>query len=506
MTVSGVAITEPDEQTGPLIGLIVILIGLRGRAALSTIRALTREYPVAIATKGLVSDFETVRDELTTAGVGLLVVDPSVRWEFFEAVVQRQLSDQGHPDIQALADPKDLFAIAEATAVLTGGHVVIDDTACRVLAYSAMDEDVDNQRRLTILSRQGPETYMRHLTNRGAFRRLHETEGPVYVEALPEIGVHRRIAISIRINGRVVGHIWVLEGKTPFSTQCERALIGAAKHVAARLADQENDDRFAARVEQVASLLGEPPHVRAVARRLEIDENQPANIVLFNTCNGDLESTALRSLRGEFVHMVSIHAAAYGTRVVVGQLHSHVAMILPMLDKLRSPPAIRRLVTEIVRDGRVHFGIAIQGAIGPLSDSLLELAVSYDKTRRVVRILAATPDVTTASYEDLMAQVLLDEVFELMQGRTSISHPGLDRLICDNSSMAHTLLAYLEAFGDTKTAASILNVHRNTVRYRAHRACEIAGIDLENPEHRLAAHLQLRQWRRYERLPNNQPI
>ena len=60
------------------------------------------------------------------------------------------------------------------------------------------------------------------------------------------------------------------------------------------------------------------------------------------------------------------------------------------------------------------------------------------------------------------------------------------------SDYVQTLFAYFDAFGDTPTAAKRLGVHPNTLRYRLRRIKEFSGIDLTDPQHRLAAELQLR--------------
>jgi DNA-binding PucR family transcriptional regulator len=55
-----------------------------------------------------------------------------------------------------------------------------------------------------------------------------------------------------------------------------------------------------------------------------------------------------------------------------------------------------------------------------------------------------------------------------------------------------TLRVYLEAFGSTSLAAERLVLHPNTLRHRISRLCEISGIDLDDPDQRLALALQLR--------------
>lgn len=54
-----------------------------------------------------------------------------------------------------------------------------------------------------------------------------------------------------------------------------------------------------------------------------------------------------------------------------------------------------------------------------------------------------------------------------------------------------TLRAFLDAFGDVRLAADAVGVHPNTFRYRLRRLSELAGLDLDDPEQRLVAQLQL---------------
>ena len=55
-----------------------------------------------------------------------------------------------------------------------------------------------------------------------------------------------------------------------------------------------------------------------------------------------------------------------------------------------------------------------------------------------------------------------------------------------------TLQAWLETFGDVAAASASQFVHPNTFRYRLRRVQEISGLDLDSPDARFAAMLQLR--------------
>jgi purine catabolism regulator len=60
-----------------------------------------------------------------------------------------------------------------------------------------------------------------------------------------------------------------------------------------------------------------------------------------------------------------------------------------------------------------------------------------------------------------------------------------------NADLIQTLEAFFTCHGNLSQTAEMLIVHRNTLLYRMNRINEIAGIDLNRPETRLALHLAL---------------
>jgi purine catabolism regulator len=62
----------------------------------------------------------------------------------------------------------------------------------------------------------------------------------------------------------------------------------------------------------------------------------------------------------------------------------------------------------------------------------------------------------------------------------------------NGTELIRTLEAYFERNGNLKKTANALYIHRNTLIYRMERIQEITGLDLNNPETRLALQLTLR--------------
>jgi purine catabolism regulator len=74
--------------------------------------------------------------------------------------------------------------------------------------------------------------------------------------------------------------------------------------------------------------------------------------------------------------------------------------------------------------------------------------------------------------------------------------PPLQRLIdhdhAHHTEYVRTLAAYLACMGRLRAAATRLDIHRNTLEYRMQRIGEIAGVQVDDPNNRLALELGIR--------------
>ncbi|MBO0848088.1 MAG: helix-turn-helix domain-containing protein, partial [Pseudonocardia sp.] len=105
----------------------------------------------------------------------------------------------------------------------------------------------------------------------------------------------------------------------------------------------------------------------------------------------------------------------------------------------------------------------------------------------------AGPSVATIS--ELRSEVLLGELLDLLADRPELRHPGVAALVEHDArrggELVGSLLAYLDALGDVRSAAATLHVHPNTLRHRLRRARAVSGMDMDDPRERLSCHLQL---------------
>ncbi|MEV5713643.1 helix-turn-helix domain-containing protein [Amycolatopsis mediterranei] len=488
--VTDVVILDPEDPLEASPGDLVLVIGARGRAAAPAIRAAGRGDAAAVAVKGA-----TGADVAADAGVALLTVGAEARWEQVESLA-RGVVEAARAGGEAVGGEVlgDLFALAQTVATLTGGLVSIEDTANRVLAYSRAGDEVDELRRLSILGREGPERYLAMLREWGVYQRLRAGEGIVRIDERPELGIRRRIAAGIHAGKQPLGTIWVQEGAQPLTERAETALLGASRTLAPQLIRARTlpSPELRLREDLLASLLEGRLDAESVADDIGADPARPAQVLAFS-----LERSDNRQLRrAELVHLIAVHTAAYRRSALVSVIGGRVYALLPDLPE-HSDAAVLALAREIAATARRHLDVPVRAALGGVVPRLSEAAASRGDADRVLAAMTRghwAADV--ASLADVRAEVLLSEVLAFLGAQPRIRDPRLTTLVEHDTEhggiLVPAVLAWLNAFGDVRAAARVLNIHPNTVRYRVRRAAEVSGVDFDDPAQRLLTQLQLR--------------
>ncbi len=474
-----VVILDPDDAPDVRRGDVVLLIGLRGRAAVPIVRAAARRGAVAVAVK---SRDDVLTQAATDAGVALLSVRADARWEQVESLARNSIL----AGMESAGETSgDLVSLAQTIASLTGGLVSIEDTSNRVLAYSRSADEVDELRRLSILGRQGPEPWLRLLREWGVYEKVRTSEEVVDVEERPELGIRRRIVVGIHAGSQYLGTIWVMEGASPLTSGAKNALIGAARVTALHLVRSRHNPAAELRLREslLAGLLAGNTTAAAVAATIGADPKRPAGVLAFTLDETADDRSVLELRRAEMANLIAVHTAAYRRAALVTTLGGRVYALLP---ELQTTGAILTLTKEIVAAAG-----NIRAAVGVATD----LAQSAAARREADRVLDAGLDLPVASIADVRAEVMVSELLGLLADHPEIRDPRVDALVAyDGKHAGHlvpSLLGYLDSLGDVRAAADRLHIHPNTLRYRIKRAAEVAGIDLDDPKQRLVTQLQL---------------
>lgn len=491
--VTQAVVLDSDDTDRDVSGAIVCLMGVRGREALPMVRRLAQSRPVAVALKGTAGEAQEIEELLRPAGVGLFLIEQAAAWDTVLGVINGRIQNTDyHSDVLALIE-EDLFAIAQTTARLTASHVVIEDAANKVLAYSTVSNDIDELRRASILTRRGPRKYETLLKDLGAYRELHRTRGVVRVPERPEDGLKERAAIAIFAGERVLGYIWLQATGSGIAHAVDDLLVGAARRASAELIRHRNEQSVHLREDRVARLLSNPDEAAASAGFAQIDPDRPACLLLVGLGPGDARAADAELKRGELANLAALHAAAFKASAVVGQHGGETAIVIPELRSHDASSALRSLADAIVKDA-VRLGVEVHIAIGRAAPSLFALRATAGETTAVLRRLRRAGQQSVATLDDFEAEVVLDEAaraFELSPFR----HRALTRLCIEDEELAQTLVGYFASGLDVAECGRRMGLHKNTVYYRVAKASRLTDLDFGYPAHIAIAVLHLELWK-----------
>jgi sugar diacid utilization regulator len=427
--------------------------------------------------------------------VAVLAVPEAVTWDQFLTVVRNAVAGAntaGDDD----APIGDLFALADAVAALVGGAVTIEDANSNLLAYSNLDQPVDEPRLQTILGRRLPDPWADRLRDGGFFEQLLASPQRVIRIQDPRQVVHSRLATTIRAGSEVLGYLWALEGETSVGPETEAALFEASRVAALHILKHRASDDLNRRERGslLQDLLEGRKGAREVAARLGIAADAPCAVVAFRlVIDDDVELTVKRA---RTIDLITVACQAFRRRVAIAAVGQTVYALFPSLDA-RGSQRLLSLVRGIAEQSRDALTERLLLGIGGTVPSLELADRSRDEADRAVRVLIARadPQQTVASIDDVRASSVVLAVAEFLEEHDELRLPALDLLAIEdekhNKSYLSTLKAFVSSTYDVGLTAERLGLHPNSVRYRLRRIESITGLNLGNVDVLVGVTLQL---------------
>ena len=153
------------------------------------------------------------------------------------------MSEQAMPLAPPTAPIDDAFAFCNHIAWQAGGPVLIHDSAWGVVAYSTLNQPVDEARRAIILRRSVPDTAVEEGIL--AFAQRHFDAGVEAFEVPAQAGVQeRRVVAPVRMLGVHVGSIWIAESAGPLHPDAVARARLAAKEASLYFQVREDTRRL----------------------------------------------------------------------------------------------------------------------------------------------------------------------------------------------------------------------------------------------------------------------
>lgn len=528
--IGGVVIHDPvDEPVYPQ-NAVVLAVALQDADALAALvtEAGSRDA-VAVVVRASTELPETVRDAADRAGIAILNLARGATWTQLAALLRSLLAedDVGQTPAESLGGVSsgDLFAVANAIAALLDAPVTIEDRSSRVLAFSGGQERADPSRVETIIGRQVPDRYARVLTEMGVFRALYRDDAPVLVDpvALGEGVSTQRVAIAVRAGDEVLGSIWAaMDG--PLTEERSATLRDATKLVALHLlriragADAQRRLRaeLVSRAVNGAGVNGEADAQDALNRLGLSGRRVWVTAAALAPRGGDGTEHDSIAERERLTDALALHLSAVQQGAAVALVGDTVYGILPVADAAAEDRSVG-LAEDFLH--RVGDRIPAVIGVGRPATTITGIARSRAEAQRALRVVLergsgmpgdlSPGDVprgdvpqgglgrrSVARIGDVETASLLLDLRDLRSSRGDVASGVLARLIeYDARNDAHlvdTLTAWLDRFGDVTAAAAACFVHPNTFRYRLRRVAEVGGVDLDDPDARFAAMLEIR--------------
>jgi hypothetical protein len=376
--------------------------------------------------------------------------------------------------------------------------VELEDAHGRLLAFNSQHGPLDDVRRASILDRKSPTACLRWAHRQG----IREACAPVRLPRNPQLGMQPRICAPVRRDGRLLGHVWLIDPDESLSVSDLATLQETADAAAETLyaAKVLADGRHGRTHELLRKLLSDDPALRIRAERdlaeLELFVTAAPVIALVIVAEGPGSDGTERRERLSFASGLNEIARMFSPgSSLTGAVGEEWLLLANPHDRALRGRTMRD-VAERLREaaGRHHEdGRPLVVGIGDEQPASSAAHESYQHARVAARIARAFPQFRPiAPWDDLGPYRLIGQLPR--PASLEASHAGLARLVHapGGGILVETLERYLDFGCDAQRTAADLGLHRTSLYQRLEKIHDIAFVDLRDGEQRLALHLSLK--------------
>ncbi len=488
IAVNDVVIAEAERKVGLATGDLVLGVAVSSaRDAAPLVRHCGERSAAALLLKPPSASAASVVAAAKQAGVSLVEVRSGTGWAQLVWLL-RTVVDAASDESDAAGDEGglgDLFQLADAVAAVVDAPVTIEDANSRVLAYSARQDVTDPARVSTIMGRGVPDDVLARFRSRGVFRELSRGRSTIFVPAQRD-GTLPRLIVPIRMGGELLGSMWaVVEGRVPEARAAAFADAGSvvALHLLRRRAAVNAQRRHS--TEQVRALLEGRGSSRVASAELGLTDVPHRVIAIDTVGKGTEDELAAEGLRLALWERLT---AGVGRRPAVAELNRLLYAVVPDEPGAGGWAALRGALSGLDTEQ------LLVAAGAPVS--IADLPASRAQAQETLGLLrAGLVAGRVADYEQAWAVVALHRAANAANAAGVADLGPLSELRkqdeASGTDYLGTLYAWLRHPGDPRAAGKALSIHPNTLRYRMRRIVELTGLDLDDPDLRLALLVQL---------------
>ncbi|OIJ08528.1 PucR family transcriptional regulator [Anaerobacillus arseniciselenatis] len=375
--------------------------------------------------------------------------------------------------------------------------VTIEDANHRLLAYSSHEGQSDKARVDTIIARRVPEKVINSLWRAGIIPKLNQSNDPVRISEINDIGLGDRVATAIVSKNGILGYIWVLEIDKRLSEEQFSLLKQAAQTAKNQLLQvqvrkkkkQEGHQELFWQI--LTGHLKSHEEIKEKIEQFGLPPSLPASVIIFQ-----FKDEITPKIESHISYMVTTTQQLRITFFVISR-HELILLGSPLQgseDKSATVNFIEDFISQMGKRFKVN---NIQGACGSSYDTYEKVEKSYHEAITVLNIKNQFPQEVgdTYSYQQLgiyrYLEVLLkkkqEDGYENATLKKLGEYDGINK-----TQLLETLEIYLNNDSNVNDAAKELHIHTNTLIYRLKRIVEIADIDLKNPNQKMTLYLDIK--------------
>ncbi|PER75077.1 PucR family transcriptional regulator [Priestia megaterium] len=375
--------------------------------------------------------------------------------------------------------------------------ITIEDANHRLLAYSTHDERTDQARIATIIGRRVPEKVINNLWKEGIIPKLLETNEPVRVKNINEIGLGDRIAISIWKNEEVLGFIWAVEIEKALGNEEVELLKKAANVLKNKLLQlqirkykrEERSQEFFWKL--LTGHIKSRQEISEAFYEAQITAPSTFSIAIFRF-QKDITPEAERQISYMLKTM-------HRLKIVLYTIDCNDLILLLSLDAVENPLDEQRDFADYFRGNMYErFDVTqIKASCSSIYSSHDHIEKSYKEALNVLDMKSKFPEETKEiiNYQELGIYQFLDVILE-KRVQDQFENHSLKKLtdydLRHNSNLVETLEVFLNNDNNINEAAKELNVHMNTLSYRLKRISEIGDINLKDVNQKMTLYIDIK--------------
>ncbi len=381
--------------------------------------------------------------------------------------------------------------------------VTIEDQNHRLLAYSTHEDGTDPARIATIIGRRVPEKVVNSLWKDGVIPRLQESDDPVRVGTIQNVGLGNRVAVSIRKNNEVLGYIWVLEVEKQLSTEDMQLLKLAAASAKSQLLQMQigtkkkEENRQELFWKMLTGNLPHEEHILEKLHELNILPVLPAAVFILQ-----LEEEITPAIEKDILYLAAVNQKI---NVLLSAADAN-QMLLLASPVGKEPPLelAKSFVESFFTHMKERFSVSdIKAAYGSLVSSFSNVEKSYKEASSVLAVQEKLggETLTLNGYHELGIYQFLDTIYEKQQRQSY--HNEMIRTLQEydaqhKTELYHTLETYLTLDENLNKASEVLHIHMNTLLYRLKRISELTNIDMKSPHQKIMIYLDFKMNRLFK--------